>query len=62
MIIPRISEAIDEALLDQGLDLTTVDCERLAVAAIAALAGQMAREGFAHPATWLRSQIVGEPA
>jgi len=58
-MIPRISEAIDAELLRQGIDLGTIDAERLAVAAIEEIANQLAKEGFTHPARWLRSQIGG---
>lgn len=61
MIIPRVSEAIDTELLRQGQPLASRDAERLALAAIEEIANQLAKEGFSHPARWLRSQI-GEKA
>ena len=63
MIIPRISEALDAELLRQGVFIAGVDIDldRLALAAIDEIANQLAKEGFTHPARWLRSQI-GEKA
>ena len=57
MIIPRISEALDAELLRQTHGLAYIDAEHLALAAIEEIANQLAKEGFTHPARWLRSQI-----
>jgi len=57
LIIPRISEALDTELIHQGKPIANVDAERLAVAAIEEIANRLAKEGFSHPARWLRSQL-----
>lgn len=73
MIIPRISEALDAEALRQrqahteqhrgvppglSMDILSFDAESLALAAIEEIANQLAKEGFSHPARWLRSQIT----
>lgn len=64
-MIQRISEAIDAELLKQGVivcDIEShIDNERLALAAMEEIANQLSKEGFSHPARWLRSKI-GEKA
>jgi hypothetical protein len=59
-LIPRVAEAIDAELIRQKMGsqwVIDLDPESLAIAAIADIAERMEREGFAHPARWLRSQI-----
>lgn len=60
-MIQRISEALDAELLKQGQPLASRDAERLALAAMEEIANQLSKEGFSHPARWLRSKI-GEKA
>jgi len=62
-IIFRISEALDAEIIRQRRGVTTrpfdacldLDAERLALAAIDAIAGHMREQGFVHPSNWLRS-------
>jgi len=63
-IIFRISEALDAEIIRQRRGVTTrpfdacldLDAERLALAAIDAIAGHMREQGFVHPARWLQEQ------
>ena len=58
---PRIAERLDQLILDQGdLDLTRawfrcVHSEKLTLALYPVFAEVMEREGFVHPAAWLKS-------
>jgi hypothetical protein len=62
-VVLRISEALDTEIINQRRGVTTrpfdacldLDAERLALAAIEALAGHMREQGFVHPSNWLRS-------
>jgi hypothetical protein len=62
-LVLRISEALDTEIINQRRGVTTrpfdacldLDAERLALAAIEALAGHMREQGFVHPSNWLRS-------
>lgn len=59
---PRVAEALDQLILDQGdLELTRawfrcIDSEKLTLALYPVFAEVMAREGFVHPARWLKEQ------
>lgn len=60
-LIPRVAEALDAELIRQkgrSQWIIDLDPESLAIAAISDIADRMEREGFVHPARWLRSQIV----
>lgn len=58
---PRIAEALDQLILDQGdVDLAKawfrcIDSEKMTLALYPVFAEVMDREGFVHPARWLRS-------
>lgn len=59
----KVATAIDADLIrqkraGQSVDVLNLDPEALASVAIQATADDMSAEGFAHPARWLRSQIV----
>jgi len=62
-LVLRISEALDTEIINQRRGVTIrpfdacldLDAERLALAAIEALAGHMREQGFVHPSNWLRS-------
>lgn len=62
-VVLRISEALDTEIINQRRGVTSrpfdacldLDAERLALAAIEALAGHMREQGFVHPSNWLRS-------
>lgn len=59
---PRLAEFLDQTVIDQGdLDLTrawfrSIDSEKLVLALYAEFAEVMDREGFVHPARWLKDQ------
>ena len=59
---PRIAEALDQLILDErDLDLTrawfrSIDSEKLTLALYPVFAEVMEREGFVHPARWLKEQ------
>jgi hypothetical protein len=62
-VVLRIAEALDTEIINQRRGVTSrpfdacldLDAERLALAAIEALAGHMREQGFVHPSNWLRS-------
>jgi hypothetical protein len=62
-VVFRMSEALDAEIIrqrqgvkDRSFDACLdLDAERLALAAIEALAGHMREQGFVHPSNWLRS-------
>jgi hypothetical protein len=62
-VVLRIAEALDAEIINQRRGVTSrpfdacldLDAERLALAAIEALAGHMRDQGFVHPSNWLRS-------
>jgi hypothetical protein len=62
-VVLRIAEALDTEIINQRRGVTSrpfdacldLDAERLALAAIEALAGHMRDQGFVHPSNWLRS-------
>jgi hypothetical protein len=64
-IVQRISEALDTEIINQRRGVTTrpfdacldLDAERLALAAVDAIAGHMREQGFVHPSNWLRSLL-----
>ena len=57
---PRIAEALDQLILDErDLDLTrawfrSIDSEKLTLALYPVFAEVMEKEGFVHPARWLK--------
>lgn len=59
---PRIAEALDQLILDErDLDLTrawfrSIDSEKLTLALYPLFAEVMEKEGFVHPARWLKEQ------
>ena len=59
---PRIAEALDQLILEQrDLDLTrawfrSIDSEKLTLALYPVFAEVMEKEGFVHPARWLKEQ------
>lgn len=59
---PRIAEALDLLILhERDLDLTrawfrSIDSEKLTLALYPVFAEVMEREGFVHPARWLKEQ------
>lgn len=57
---PRIAEALDQLILDErDLDLTRawfrcIDSEKLTLALYPVFAEVLEKEGFVHPARWLK--------